>query len=143
MNGEQTLDIGHTADFGIHVSGPTVESVFTHAAEAMFAFMLEGWKPPEGVAGIPLHVEICASSPEELFREWLAELLYHASIRRAIAARFRITSLTGTRLSADAELFPIKPRDRRRTKEVKAVTWHGLRLERNDDGWEAEVIFDT
>jgi SHS2 domain-containing protein len=26
--------------------------------------------------------------------------------------------------------------------EIKAVTWHGLKLERQPDGWLAEVIVD-
>ena len=78
---------------------------------------------------------------ELLLYDWLKELLYHFDAEHLLCARFEVkvrpNGLTG---SAWGEKL-----DRARHElnhEVKAITYHGLKVEQTPNGWLAEVIVD-
>ena len=48
----------------------------------------------------------------------------------------------GTSLTATALARPLDEQHGRLLREVKAITYHGLRVEKTDHGWLAEVILD-
>jgi SHS2 domain-containing protein len=45
-------------------------------------------------------------------------------------------------LRATSRAQPLDPRRHRLLREVKAITYHGLKVEKVDDEWLAEVIVD-
>ena len=44
--------------------------------------------------------------------------------------------------STAGEFSPLDPKKHSSEREVKAVTHHGFKVEKNGKGWTAEVIFD-
>ena len=78
---------------------------------------------------------------DEMLRDWLAELLYTFEVRRLVLAQFDVTIGTDG-LKATARGEPIDPERHQLDMEVKAITWHGLKVVRDGDGWLAEVIVD-
>ena len=129
----------HTADLGLRVRAPDLDTLFAEAAEALFAAVVEDLGTVEPRQR--LDVEVAGDDRVYLLFDWLRELLYHFDAEHLLLSRFAArvgeAGLTG---SAWGE-----PLDRARhalSHEVKAITYHGLRVEPADGGWLAEVIVD-
>ncbi len=76
-----------------------------------------------------------------LFVDWLHELLCLFETERLLLDGFDV-EIHDTRLAATARAWTVdEPRDRL-LHEVKAVTYHHLRVEQTERGWLAEVILD-
>src|SRR5206468_11251850 len=89
----------------------------------------------------PLYVRRDGRYREYLLLDWLKALLYHFDAEHMLFRRFEVrVGEAGLEGRAWGE-----PLDRSRhelSHEVKAITYHGLRVEQTADGWEAEVIVD-
>jgi SHS2 domain-containing protein len=73
--------------------------------------------------------------------DWLKTLLYHFDTEHLLFCRFEAhVSDAGLRATAWGE--PLDPARHALEHEVKAITYHGLRVEPTPDGWLAEVIVD-
>jgi SHS2 domain-containing protein len=129
----------HTADIGIRVRAGTLEELFADAARGLFSVMVENMAAVRTVEEVAFHVS--GDDVEELFHDWLAELLYTFNARRIVLAefdvRFELSELTAT-----ARGEPIDPSRHKIDVEVKAITWCGLKVQRQPDGWLAEVVVD-
>jgi len=133
----ETFD--HTADIGLRIRAADLDALFSDAARAMFSVIvanLETVRPNQEVA-----FSLEADELDELLRKWLAELLYTFHVRRLIFSEFTVTVRPGG-LGATVRGEPIDPSRHEMDVEIKAVTWPGLRLERDGEGWMAEVIVD-
>lgn len=131
----------HTADVGMKVAAGSLDDLFRTAAEGLFDYIVvnRGDVRDADVEAVDLR----ADSPSELLGLWLNELIFRSETRHRVYARFDVT-VTDEGRSLHAEIAG-EPIDRDRhvmDHEVKAVTHHGLTLERAADGWEAEMILD-
>jgi SHS2 domain-containing protein len=129
----------HTADFGLRIRSPDLNALFAEAAAALFsAFVANhgGISPVESVT-----VSLPAADPEELLHDWLSELLFLFHTRRMVFCEFEVRfSVGGLEGIARGERIDWKRHEIE--FEVKAITWHGLKIEKTPDGWLAEVIVD-
>ena len=89
-----------------------------------------------------VEVELEAANPEELMVSWLQELLYRSEVKDVFFLRFEVET-DGRRLNGRAAGVPITPELEPAGPGVKAVTRHGLRVDRSHEGWQARVIFDV
>lgn len=78
---------------------------------------------------------------EELFVSWLNELLSLSATKAVIFEKFRILKLDNRQLKASVSARPVA--DFYVDTEIKAATYHALKLEKKAYGWQAEVIFDV
>jgi SHS2 domain-containing protein len=132
--------IDHGADLGMEVRAPTLEALFVGAARALFDIL--GTLDATRVTRVET-IEQEGEDLEEVFRGWLAELLFLSAARRMVFSEFRVLALDTTRLKAEAagERFD---RDRHTfEREIKAITYHGLEVVQEDREWRATVIFDV
>jgi SHS2 domain-containing protein len=133
----ETFD--HTADLGLRVRAPDLDTLFVEAARALFSVIVEDLdsvQPRER-----LDVRLGPDEREFLLFDWLRRLLAEFDARHLLLGRFTVhvedSGLTGTAWG--------EPLDRDRhvlDHEVKALTYHGLRVEPADGGWLAELIVD-
>lgn len=129
----------HTADLGLRIRAADLDTLFDEAAQALFSAIVEdlGTVRPDRRHD----VELAGDDRVFLFFDWLNELLYRFDSAHWLFSRFEVhVHETGLRGTAWGETL-----DRARhalSHEVKAVTYHGLRLEQTDQGWLAEVIVD-
>ncbi len=129
----------HTADLGLRVRAADLNTLFAEAARGLFAVLVEDLQTVEPRER--LDVRLGADERAYLLFDWLRQLLYHFDARHLLFSRFEVrvddTGLAGTAWG--------EPLDRSRhalDHEVKAITYHGLRVEPADGGWLAEVIVD-
>ena len=105
----------------------------------MFSVMagdLEAVRPREEV-----RVTLAADDLDVLLRDWLGELLYTFHVRKLVFSDFTVAVSAGG-LQGTARGEPMDAARHQLDVEIKAVTWHGLKVERTGDGWLAEVIVD-
>lgn len=133
----QPLD--HTADTGIIVQAADLAELFSRAAWGMFSIItdLETVKPLS-------EEKLVVTAPDRaaLLVRWLSELNFQHVTRHRLFSRFQILELSDQRLVAVASGEEVAPERHVVYTEIKAVTFHGLRLEPAGTGWRAEIIFD-
>jgi SHS2 domain-containing protein len=133
----ETFD--HTADLGLRVRSPSLDLLFAEAAEGLFSLVVDDLsvvKPQER-----LDVDLENDDRCYLLFDWLNALLFDFDVNRRIYSRFAV-NLNQDQLSATAWGEPFDESRHRLSHEVKAITYHGLRVEQTDAGWLAEAIVD-
>jgi SHS2 domain-containing protein len=126
--------VEHTAELELELRAPTQEDIFT-AALAAFAELVgraDGGEPARHV------VHARAPDAAALLAEWLGELVFLAETEDFVPER--ATSLT---LREDALDATVEGRRDAPAHLVKSVTYHGLQLARDGDGWRARVVLDV
>ncbi len=129
----------HTADLGLRIRAPNLDTLFVEAAQALFSAIVEDLGTVEPRQRVD--VQLQGDDREYLLFDWLNELLYRFDTEHLLFGRFEAhVEAQGLHGMAWGE-----PLDRSRhalLHEVKAITYHGLRVEQTPDGWLAEVIVD-
>jgi SHS2 domain-containing protein len=129
----------HTSDLGLRVRAPDLDTLFREAAEGLFSMIAEEWSTKEAPSRHEFN--LTADSRETLLFDWLNELLYTFHTERVFLSRFEV-GIDGLTLEARAAGTRIEHSAHRLLHEVKAITYHGLKVEREGEGWLAEVIVD-
>jgi SHS2 domain-containing protein len=129
----------HTADLGIRARAGDLSTLFAEAGAALFAAVVDGLDTVRKVQRID--VEIAGTDVEYLLFDWLREMLYRFDAEHLLFSRFDV-SVDENGLKAAVWGETIDPARHVLSHEVKAITYHGLRVEREGDGWIAEVIVD-
>ena len=132
--------IEHTADVGIKVKGNDLKELFRNAAAAMFDIIAEK-KEPEIKKQAEIKIEQKADDLEELFVNWLNELLSLSATKELIFSGFQINKIDKNTLQAVAIGEDVK--NYKVNTEIKAATYHQLKIEQTQSGWQAEVILDV
>jgi SHS2 domain-containing protein len=127
----------HTADVRLEIVGVTLEDLFNNAAAALMDVL--GCASVREETQIPLDLD--SDDLEDLFVEWLRELLFQHETKQFVFVRAEYEQLSETALSGrivggfhGPEIQP--------ALEVKAITYHGLSVEKTEAGYVARVIFD-
>jgi protein archease len=129
----------HTADIGIRARAGDLNRLFEDAARGLFSVIVAN---PEALRPVQeVRYRIQGERLDDLLFDWLAELLFTFETRRLLFCEFQVDVQPGG-LQATAKGEPIDRTRHEMDMEVKAITYHGLKVERDGDGWLAEVIVD-
>jgi SHS2 domain-containing protein len=131
--------IDHTADVGIIAYGADVEELFSNAALALFSLITELESVEEK---LHLDLEVSSEDRDSLLVEWLNELIYLFDVKHILFSRFDIESLTHNELKATCYGEGFDPMKHKIKIGVKAATYHMLKLDKNSDGYKAQIILD-
>ena len=129
----------HTADIGIRARSGTLNGLFEDSAKGLFSVILTNLDSVRCVQKTT--IELAGNRRDDLLFDWLAELLYTFETRRVLFGRFEVR-LSESGLSAVAWGEVLDAGRHELDMEVKAVTYHGLKVEPEGEGWLAEVIVD-
>ncbi len=132
--------IDHTADFGLHVLGTDPKDLFQNAARAMFEQITE-IEALEGTEAVAIH--LTGEDRPDLMVNWLRELLYYWHVKGLLLRDAQIQLISDKELLAQANFDPYAPDRHVIKREIKAVTYHQIRVRSGSDGWEARIIFDV
>ncbi len=133
----ETFD--HTADLGLRVRAPDLNTLFAEAAQALFAAIVDDLGTVNPIQEV--NVELTGADREYLLFDWLKELLYCFDVQHLLFSRFKV-NVTNDGLTGAAWGEPLDRARHALAHEVKAITYHALKVERTADGWLAEVIVD-
>ena len=133
-------EIEHTADVALRVEGDDLADLFAAAVQGFFALIGSATFASSETRTIEItaRAEDSAERLRDVLRGFLREFdrdgFFAIEVRADDDGRVaRVTAIGGSFDPARHEF---------RT-EIKGVTWHGLRVERRDDGWQADVVFDV
>jgi SHS2 domain-containing protein len=142
-NPKKYHEIEHTADAGIYASGNCLSEVFANAAFGMRNIL---YGNIEVVKKQKLKIELIEFTLEDLLVCWLSELNYHLCVESFLVSTIEALEIDlkdgkhilNAQLSGDYSKNYI---DHLNT-EIKAVTYHHLKLEKTGGKYVAQVIFD-
>lgn len=129
----------HTADLGLRVRADSLSQLFVDAAQGLFSMIvtnLDDVKPVDD-----LHFTITGNELEYLLFDWLNELLFTFESTHMLLSEFQCTVEDGA-VRAIARGEALDQSKHQLDHEVKAITYHGLKIEQHDNEWLAEVIVD-
>ncbi len=138
--------IEHTADIGIKVFGKDLDELFINAATAMFDIIVSAKRSeasPKGTTS-PVKkfiIDKKADNLENLLVEWLGELLFLYSTKNIVFDKFDIKELDDNHINAVISGWPTQ--DYKIKTEIKAVTYHMLKVWQEKNHWFAQLIFDV
>lgn len=127
--------IEHTADIRVKIWGATREEVFENALVALARAMKE---EPSQKINFCEEVVVESADGVTLLADFLSEALSLSSIKGVIFEKLKIKILEEKNLSGEICGYRTDKFD----DDIKAITYHGLRLEEKEGYWEGEVIFD-
>ncbi|MBP1921274.1 SHS2 domain-containing protein [Halorubrum alkaliphilum] len=136
----------HTADVAVEATGSSLSATFAAVADGFTAASSES-VPDEG--GDRFAVTITAESREALLFDYVDQLIYERDVRAVLPADHdcRVVSPDGVdaadpewTVEATARGVPLSDVVAR---EIKAVTYSQMALERRDCGWYAYVVLDV
>jgi SHS2 domain-containing protein len=129
----------HTADLGLRIRAADLNTLFAEAGLALQSVLIEDL---DAVAPTRrLDFSLPADDLEYLLFDWLKSLLYRFDVEKWLFRRFDVT-VSDKGLTAVAWGEPFDPARHELAHEVKAITYHELKVEQTTDGWLAEVIVD-
>jgi SHS2 domain-containing protein len=130
--------IEHTADMGLEASGESRAELYLQAALALREILAT-------TGGSPLEereVEVKGGDAAELMVKWLNEILFLLETKGFFPVFFRIEEVTAEMLRARVIGEPFDPDRHSVEREVKAATYHQLRVEQSDGVWHARIFVD-
>jgi len=132
--------IEHTADIGIRVRGKDSKELFKNAGLALFQISTRKQfiKDKKHTA---ITVKQNADNLMDLFVNWLNELLSLSAAKSVIFHDIKIKSISNNSLEAIATGSSMA--NYKVNTEIKAATYHDLKIEEREDGWVAKVILDV
>lgn len=129
----------HTADLGLRMRAEDLPSLMVEAAHGFLSLVVTD---PHSVRPV-LTEQICIEGDQHdyLLFDWLNELLYRFETRMLLLCQFEV-QLTEAGLNITARGERYDPPRHVLDHEVKAITYHGLKVVREANHWIAEVIVD-
>ncbi len=129
----------HTADLGLRIHADSLQKLFADAAYGFFSIIVENIEEVHAVQ--EKNFQLKGGQYDYLLFDWLNELLYTFETEKLLFSDFRVqVTPSGLRAICRGELMD--PAVHKMDHEIKAITYHGLKLESKEDGWLAEVIVD-
>lgn len=131
--------VEHTADLAIKAYGKTLEELFENAAYGMFSFItdLSSLKP---VQKSFLKVTEPIEDPEGLLVDFLSELNSYVW-KGYFVAKVKVKKVTPRQ--AEAEIYLCPREGYPFYHEIKAVTYHGIEIKKENDHYTTMIVFDV
>jgi SHS2 domain-containing protein len=131
----------HTADIGLRVRAATPEELFTEAARGLFALVVNNPNDVQPRGEVQVSIAGNRDELDYLLFDWLNELLYLFDSRQLLLAEFDV-QFTDAGLQAKVRGEPLDATRHRLEHELKAITYHGLKVAKDGDAWLAEIVLD-
>lgn len=131
--------LDHTGDLGLEIWSDSEIGIFEAAARGLFSIVcnIDRVEPR-----LEETIKVEGPSSADLLVSWLTTLNLKATIDGILFCEFSIDKYESKSLTATVKGERIIPKKHSIKREVKAVTYHGLRFERHELEWYAQVVFD-
>ncbi len=131
-------EISHTADVKIRVHAPTLEILFSETFKALMQVMYG----TNRAGYIRREIRIESSDYESLLADFLSEVLFISEVENLVFsdAHTRIDDLC---LTAELTGEPFDPLRHAGGSEVKGISYSGLAITLDANGYMLDIIFDV
>jgi SHS2 domain-containing protein len=129
-------ELDHTADLALRIRGATLGDLLGNAALGLSALLCAG---PAQEPDVRLEVHVESDDGAALVVDWLNELLYLDQVHERIWHIGEIVKLdeTSVRAVIHGRACP------ERAHTIKAATYHGIELRRDDKGLAITITLDV
>jgi SHS2 domain-containing protein len=136
MKKYEQLDI--SGDVSLRIRGANLEELFANAAEGLSNLITDLSAIKETDIR---EVVLSSERNEDLLVNWLNELIFLFDTYGFIGKRFQVSLKSDTlKATVSGGIFNVEINEGRLL--VKAATYHGLSLKKDNSQWEAVVVFD-
>ena len=133
----------HSSDVYVEAWGESLEEAFEQAALAMFDSMTDVRLVEPG---IEVQVSAEGSDEQELLYSWLENLLVKYEVEGLLFSRFKVKPILWEdetlKLEGSAWGEPLNLEKHPSKVEVKAVTYHLMKVEKGEGTFRVRVLFD-
>jgi SHS2 domain-containing protein len=129
------VEVDHTADWALRVWAERLDELFKVAASGMYSLL--GVQVASGVRS-SADFRTTGIDPETFLVGFLSELLYHLERDRTAFDQIEIR-FTAAFLEAHVEGALVISQ----SKEIKAVTYHNLKIRQINGTYETTIVFDV
>ena len=131
-------EFDYSGDIGIEVWGSDMSDVLKNATMGLFSLMCQ-----TGVREtVERRIEVSSTSPEDLLVDWLGEVISTGGAHGEIYAAVEIVHVGEWHAEGILRGEPVDAGRHDLRFDVKAATYHGLAVEKREDGYYGRVIFD-
>jgi len=129
----------HTADLKVRVWAPDLRGLIEQSARAMIGFMVQGTPAPTS------HVVIAGTGEdaEQTLVDCLREILLLPELEGLMPVVAEVLEADERGCRCSVGVIPAAQGDERRGEDIKAVTYHDLRIREARDHLEVEIVFDV
>jgi len=132
--------LDHTADLCIRVTGRDFKDFLRNASLAMMDQITDRDKVEPSVKET---IEVTGETNEEILVRLLSEILYLHETSKLVFNDIRVEVSNEHKVAAELRGEGYDPGKHELTYDIKAVTYHGLKVEMVNDKFTAEIIFDV
>lgn len=129
----------HTGDVGVEVFGENLAALFRHAGEAFTDIVTDAdtVRTQEEKT-----IELQADNVEELLVGWLNELVFLFDTQGLLPKTFAIDAIDRLHIEATVQGETYEENRHPIKTTIKGATYHQLEVIRENDGWNARIVFD-
>jgi SHS2 domain-containing protein len=131
-------EIPHTADVKIRATAPNLELLFSEAFNALMQ-VLYG---TDRSGGKRRKITLDAEDRESLLRDFLSEVLFISEVDGLVFASAKIR-IEGCHLVAKLDGEPFDRHRHMLGTEVKGISYSGLAITHNPNGYMLDIVFDV
>ncbi len=131
-------ELPHTADIKIRARAATIEELFSEVFSALMQVMYGS----DRNGSVSREIRIEAVDPESLLTDFLSEVLFISEVDGLVFAKADIQT-DGRHLFAqlDGELFD--PGRHSGGTEVKGISYSGMSVQNDGNGYMVDIVFDV
>ncbi len=131
--------LDHTADLCIRVTGGSFSELLRNASLAMMEQITDRDKVKPSAREV---FEVAGETKEELLVKLLSEILYLHETSRLVFKDIRLDVSNEKKAVAELSGEVYNPGKHELVNDIKAVTYHNLKIENVNDKFTADIIFD-
>lgn len=132
--------VNHTADIAIIVYGEQLSDIYLNSAFALFDLITELDKV-DAQERKSFYIE--GLDNEDLLIRWLNELIYCFSTDGWLAKEVKLIKLATQDLEAETRGENFNPLKHTLKNEIKAATYHDIKIEKHGSFYQVQIVFDV
>lgn len=131
-------ELSHTADVKIRARAPSLDSLFSDAFLALMQVMYGN----DRKGGMKREFSLKADDHESLLADFLSEVLFISEVDGLVFSHADIT-ITDDSLHVVMDGEPFDPARHSGGTEVKGISYSGLAIKHDTNGYMLEILFDV
>ena len=131
-------ELPHTADIKIRARAGTLEELFSEVFSALMLIMYG----TDRSGGTSREIFMEAPDSESLLTDFLSEVLFVSEVEGLVFLKADVR-IDGLRLSARLDGEPFDPARHSGGTEVKGISYSGMSVQKDANGYMVDIVFDV